>query len=190
VCAEIEDAVILLENMLGTVAMVGVKIDDKYAPIAAEPGISGGHGDIVENTETHTLICFGMVSGGANCTERPVDLSLSALLHCLYDRACRVERSIKRTLRQKRIGIELSGTKVSNLFNIILGVDTDDVIESRPPRTESNQSGPEARCFKRDDDIDEAVGRIGMPDRRLMAQKDFIVSKTDFFHKEYDKLPQ
>src|SRR5690606_19367160 len=68
--AEVEDAAVLVENVLGAVAVVHVPVDDGDALQSVDgAGVTGRDGDIVEDAETHAPVGGGVVSGRADCTE-------------------------------------------------------------------------------------------------------------------------
>src|SRR5208283_3168826 len=121
--------------------------------------------------------------------ESTLDLSPPAPLHRFHNRARRMERGIKRTLGQKGIGVEFSCAEVPDFFYIFLRMDAGDIFECRPPRFDRDQSRPEARCLERDDDVNESIGRIWMPDRRLVTEKNFIEYKSDFLHEKDYRQP-
>ena len=180
--AEIVNAVIFFENMLGAVAVVGVEIDDEYPLVADGPRIPGTDRDIVEDAKPHPLVGLGMMSRRANRAERAPDFSFFATFHCFHDGAGRVQRRVKSAFREIGVGIELVCSTILYLLDILAGVNKGEFIEGRPAGPDGHEPGPETRRFERDDDIDQTVRGIGMPVRRLMPKTGLIIYKTDVVH--------
>jgi hypothetical protein len=72
---EVEDARVFLENMLGAIPMVDVKVDNEnllYAVAAFEVSCCDRY--VVEVAKPHRLGPLGMVSWGADCTKPAINL--------------------------------------------------------------------------------------------------------------------
>lgn len=74
--AEEEHGAILIEDVLRSVAMMHVPINNRYMMSAIHAlRMAGGNGDIIEDTETHASALTRMVPGRPNGTERVVDFA-------------------------------------------------------------------------------------------------------------------
>jgi hypothetical protein len=60
---DVQHVRIVLEDVLRAVPMVHVVIDDRDVAGPERFRVSGGDGDVVEETETHRPVVLGMVSG-------------------------------------------------------------------------------------------------------------------------------
>src|SRR5215210_995545 len=67
---EVEDLPVVVEDVLGTVAVVYVPVEDGYSLDPARTGVFGGYRDVVEQTEPHPGHPPGVVAGRARDRER------------------------------------------------------------------------------------------------------------------------
>src|SRR5512143_2056766 len=180
--AKVEDRVVLFEDMLRAIAVMGVEIDDEHAPVTDRLREAGADGDVVEDAEPHASVHPGVVPGRAHGAEGAPDLPLIAAVDGLDDRSGSVERRLEGALREVSVGVELSPAHGPDLFDVFAAVDAGQVFKSRPPRGYQGKPWPKVRSLESCDDVDETVAGIGMPGRRSVAQEDVIVDESDFLY--------
>ncbi len=115
--AEIEDGTVLVEDLLGAVAVVHVPVDDQHLADAVLPlRISGGDAGVVENAKAHAAFGRGMMSRRTHQAEGIVRLAAEHGVDADARRAgCIVGRRERVAAYPSVARAELRGTRF-NLF--------------------------------------------------------------------------
>ena len=102
-----QDAGVVADDILGTIAMVHIKVDDghPFQTIHFE-GMTGGDGDVVEEAEAHGPIVLGMMPWRTDAAEYPVDLTGHQHVYALHSRAGAEQRRLQRMGIHAGVGIE------------------------------------------------------------------------------------
>jgi len=133
---------------------------------------------IVEKAEPHGAVRFGMVPRRPDCAEGPPHSVVPALLHRLHDRAGGIGRGIEAFGRRVRVRIDLPAPRPL-IFAIFSGVWTRARSSTEALRGLMWMSLSRGPRLERDDDVDQPVPGIRMPDRRLMVEEHLIVYESD-----------
>jgi hypothetical protein len=96
---DIQDRGILFKDVLGSIAMVDVPIEDGYLrqPVIALR-VSCTNGNVIKEAETHGPVALGMMSRRSDGTECRVDVAVGETVDCLYHASGSKKRNIERLL--------------------------------------------------------------------------------------------
>jgi len=141
VCAEIEDGVVFLEDVLCAVTVMHIEIDDEYSLVADLLCIAGADCDIVEYAESHGPVRFRMVAGRTDGAESPLDIAALAPINRLDDRTGSVHGGLKGMSGQVGISIEETG-EVLHSLQVFGGMNSEDILIGRLSWADMNDLVP------------------------------------------------
>ena len=167
------------ERRLGAVTMVDIEIDHRDSADAVDcSGMGRGHGNAVEQTESHGSAGFGMVSRGANRAERPPMGTRNHLVDGCNDGAGSPQGSLAGAWRKDRIGVDLGPTvawhRSENVVNLGPRMDPLNLLDRRVRRRPALQPA-EIGGFERSHDRPEAVGSLGMSGTGVVLRADRVI---------------
>jgi hypothetical protein len=162
--------------------VMGVEIDDEDLAVPQRLSIARSHRDVVHDAETEGLVRLRMMTGRPYCAERPVDGAAAALFHGFHDRAGGAERGVEAAGGNKGIRVELSRLGGPDFLDVVRRMDAFQVFRSSAAGIQDLQPVPEAGGFEGVQDAEEALRGIGVPRRRLMAEKGLIEKETHSVH--------
>ena len=107
---------IVVEDLLGAVAVVHVEVDDGHAGKPARPRVGRGHGHVVEEAEPHRAVALGVMTGRTHQTEGR--LASQCGLRCLDRRTGRTSGMHVDVWIERGIGIKMFA-RIRNAFDML-----------------------------------------------------------------------
>ena len=164
----VEDARVVVEHVLGAVAVVHVPVDDRHA-LAAGGELGGADRGVVEEAETHRPVVDGVMAWRPAGGERGVALAVAQGGDRLQHRARAAARRRPRSGRHRRVRVELAAAGLAERLDRL---DVDGVVDERqivgarhlrhPPLRRLVEPGLGDAGERRV----EAAAVVGMPRRR------------------------
>ncbi len=140
---DVEDGLVVLEDLLGAVAVVDVDVDHGDARRALRAGVGGGHRDVVEQAEPHRPLALGVMPRRPHEHQRR-----SAARHRVVDadqrRPGRQASQLVGLRRGERVGIEHRGAARGSrdALDVVAIVDRPQLLERRRPRRQDRPALP------------------------------------------------
>lgn len=107
----------IVKNVLGSVAMVHVPIDDQDSfAIGVFQGMTGRDGNVIEEAESHGSIRFCMVAGGTHQGKGVASGATHDCIHGIHARPGREKCCVHRLCRCDRVSID-DGATTSDCFD-------------------------------------------------------------------------
>src|SRR4030042_6461014 len=119
--------------MLRTVPVMDVKVYDENFPITNLLCIARSNCNIIEYAKAHSRVCFCMMTGRPDSTERPFDLTAFAPVYCLDNSTGSKQRSLKGVLRDICISVIEPGEGLY-FVEILSGMHSEDLFIACPSR--------------------------------------------------------
>ncbi len=167
---DVEHALVVVEDVLGAVAVVHVPVDDGH-PVALRRQLRRGDRDAVEETESHRPVGHGVMPGRPTGRERNVTLALVERRDGVEHRSDRPECRGPRTRHDRGVGVEVATTGGTELFepaDVVGRVHALDVVPLGDRRfTQFVRTVEAGRRNTGEGRLDPAVP-LGMPRRREM----------------------
>jgi hypothetical protein len=162
------------EDMLRAIAVVDIEIENGNAFQAQNiERLRGTHGDIVEDTETHGKVAFGVMARRSHGTESVLEFAFDDGTHRRRDGTGRAQGRIAGTGREHGIAIKLAlpdhGNGGKNFVDISEGMDAAELFAAGFRRLAPVESGID-RIIEEAKDRHQTLHALGMPLPGIVVQ--------------------